>query len=721
MRQEKWVKVLAVLSLLVLLLCALAGCSENVEPDVTTTPVVEEKDLFYFNLDKAINPSVVRQKDRVTGIYTMRFLKDGQIVELQTNRDNIPSQLDNLKAIVLTFDDEGYIKKLQSAQSAIGGQFFDGITVTAVDGNTYTIDSRTGTLTVAEDVNIYDLTGLTAEIGSYGNVQVNDVICCYADASGIVTQVYIMERRPEHDDKHSCEHCDTAVEWISWDGTEQLVTGHYCLTGNVDLETAQVLSNADVALCLNGYTLTGEERLFELNKDVTLSIIDHAGFTGDYAGHMIGGGVSVKGKEAADLNGGVFYVSETASLNIYGGNIGVSFPANKACYANRGGVIYAEGAVTVAGGVITGGDVGYSGGAIYIGQNGSFALSGGTVQYGSAYKQENISGTGRGGTICITKDAKSAEITGGKLIAGIVDGYGGGLYTEISMSISNAVLCGDWIDGTTQAEYGGVMWVGGPESVVDLKEGTVFTGGSSIEGGNIAVRVTCTINIHEGVEIRDGYSSRNGGNAAVFGTLNINGGKVINGYSDGAGGNIYAFTNGNTIVNVNSGLVSGGSGTRGGNICMSGNMSYENGSILNVIGGEITNGEARTDNGGNISLRLHSVANITGGTITGGTAAKNGGGVCTAYTSDSDVSTTLNVGGSAVISGNNGSDIYLVAMTDMNILEDQPFTADAKIGLAAEDPTVALVNFVYDDCLNVFTWTPGDKILTLIKEQIFAT
>ena len=51
MRQEKWVKVLAVLSLLVILLYALSGCTGSTEPDVTTAPVVEEKDLFYFNLD----------------------------------------------------------------------------------------------------------------------------------------------------------------------------------------------------------------------------------------------------------------------------------------------------------------------------------------------------------------------------------------------------------------------------------------------------------------------------------------------------------------------------------------------------------------------------------------------------------------------------------------------------------------------------------------------
>lgn len=719
MYKIKLKKLILFIGVAVLAVCCMAGCNKTTEP-AATTAVQQEKDLFYFNIDKVVNPTIERQKDRVTGLYTFRFLKDGQIVELQTGRENIPEQIDNQKALVLTFDDDGYIKKFQSAQSAIGGQFYDSLTVTEVNGSVLTIDGRVASLTMADDASIYDLTGLTSEIGSYGQVQADDVICCYANKDGLVTQLYVIKRHPGHDDKHSCDHCSAAVEWISWDGTQALTSGHYCLAGDVALEETQLLSGIDVAICLNGYELTGKNRLFTLEENAALSIIDHAGAAGKYYGSMIGGGISVKGAEADDLVGGTIKVSNTSSLNIFGGNIGVKLPADKTSDVNRGGVVYSEGKVLLAGGVVTGGNVGYNGGAVYIGEKGSFEMSGGILQYGSAYKQEEISGSGRGGTIYIHKNAESASISGGKLIAGIVDGYGGGLYTEISMKITNAELCGDRIDGTAQAEYGGVMWVGGTESVVDIIEGTVFYSGSSVEGGNIAVRSTCTINVLEGAVIRDGYGSRHGGNAAAFGTLNINGGTIQNGYTEGTGGNIYCFTNGNTTLNVNSGLITGGSGAQGGNICMSGNLSYEKGSVLNVTGGQINNGIARTGNGGNIILRLHSVANITGGTITGGTAEKLGGGICTTYTSDSNTVTTLNVGGSAVISGNNGSDIYLVSKTDMNLIAEMPLAVEAKLGLAAEDITAPLINGAYIGCLDVFTWTPGDKTLVIKENKVYA-
>ena len=291
-------KYLLVACAIILVVCMMAGCQSSNDSAVTTEPVEQEKDLFYFNIDKAVYGSVERQKDRVTGLYSVRFLKDGEILEIQTSRDNLSSQVDNLMALVLTFDDDGYIKKIQSAQSVLGGQFYENITVTAVDGMKLTVDSRVGTLTMSEDANIYDLTGLTAEIGAYGQVQSGDVVCCYCDETGAATQVYIMKRHPGHDASHTCEHCGSAVEWITWDGTQPLTSGHFCLSGDVNLDSVQVLDGVDVAICLNGYALTGSERLFELNRNAVLSVIDHAGYTGGYTGSMTGKGISVKGKES---------------------------------------------------------------------------------------------------------------------------------------------------------------------------------------------------------------------------------------------------------------------------------------------------------------------------------------------------------------------------------------------------------------------------------------
>lgn len=719
------VKHLILMAVSLLLVCTLFGCSkteeaQNAQPTAETQQEVVEKDLFYFDIDKAVNPSVVRRKDRVTGLYTIRFLKDGQILEYQTAKENIPSQLDYLRAVTLELDAEGYIKKIHSAQSTLGGQFLDQVRVLSVNGNTLELEGISTPVTVVEDASVYDLSGRSVAIGEAGKVQVDDVISCYVNDEKLTTQVYILRRYEDHSADHICEHCNTAVEWTVWDGNAKLTSGHYCLTDDITLENAQVLKNAEVVLFLNGHHITSKQRLFELSNNASLSIVDQVGASGSYYGGMTGGGLKVKDTDAEKLVGGCFYVDKTSVLRIYGGNFNAKFPVDKSNYINRGGVVYTEGTFEFAGGVITGTDVGYSAGAVFVGANAVFKMSGGVLQYGSAYKQDKISGTGRGGTMVVHKEARSVEFTGGKLIAGVVDGYGGGIYTEHSITISNTELCGDYVDGTNQAEYGGILWVSGKDTVVDLKAGTVFRSGNSVEGGNIGVRLNCVLNVHEGAVIRNGYGSRNGGNVAVFGTLNIKGGQVIDGQSDGAGGNIFAYSNGNTIVNVESGTIANGTGARGGNICMSGTLNYENGSVLNVTGGEIVGGTATKYNGGNIAIRMHSVANITGGKITGGKTEQYGGGLSTEYTKDSDTSTQLNIGGTAYIFDNEGSDVYLAENTNICLILDEPLKDDAKIGVMAVDTTAAVIVNAYEKCLSSFVWTVDSASLVFEKDQVFA-
>ena len=96
----------------------------------------------------------------------------------------------------------------------------------------------------------------------------------------------------------------------------------------------------------------------------------------------------MKGKEPNELIGGLAYVGKDCTLNVYGGNLSTDLPSDKSRSINRGGVVYSEGELNLVGGVITGADVGYNGGAIYIGEDGSFNMSGGILRHGSAYKQD---------------------------------------------------------------------------------------------------------------------------------------------------------------------------------------------------------------------------------------------------------------------------------------------------------------------------------------------
>ena len=85
-------------------------------------------------------------------------------------------------------------------------------------------------------------------------------------------------------DAHICEHCvaagktgsDAVPTWTALTGTSLPTTsGHYYLTGNVTV-TNKDLTNADVVLCLNGYTVTAAsgKRFYTLKQGARFTVLD---------------------------------------------------------------------------------------------------------------------------------------------------------------------------------------------------------------------------------------------------------------------------------------------------------------------------------------------------------------------------------------------------------------------------------------------------------------
>lgn len=169
-----------------------------------------------------------------------------------------------------------------------------------------------------------------------------------------VIMTYLPERTvladPEPTDASSHLHClcgsgegagcdHTAAEWNAWTDSGDLPksAGRYYLTCDVNL-TAEVEITADVAICLNGHTITAGENwgIFLVRKGGSLTLTDCS----DTPGRLTGGNTEV---------GGAIYLF--AGSKLYASN--VTFSGN--LVSKAGGAIYAPSipASDYEGGLIT--------------------------------------------------------------------------------------------------------------------------------------------------------------------------------------------------------------------------------------------------------------------------------------------------------------------------------------------------------------------------------
>lgn len=164
------------------------------------------------------------------------------------------------------------------------------------------------------------------------------------------------------------------------------------------------------------------------------------------------------------------------------------------------------------------------------------------------------------------------------------------------------------------------------------------------------------------LELQSGVLQNTGGKHIVLvdrGTLDINGGYIVGGGSDGTpGGGIYVD---NGTVNIQGGVIAANRGSSGGGIFFqngtlnisggavtgnevinghtdNGGGIYVNSGTLNLSGGYVTNnykacdcndcqGDVNNTHGGGIALANSSVMNMTGGYVTGNYSGLAGGGI----------------------------------------------------------------------------------------------
>ena len=398
---------------------------------------------------------------------------------------------------------------------------------------------------------------------------------------------------------HEVEH-NTLDSWTKLtasnlsNGTLSLTDGKSYYLGEDITVSASVEISGTVNLCLNGrvleYVGTGKESVIKVTSDATLTICDCTNTT--HTGYINSDGLweagTPSGEEAAvTLTGGIIT-----------GGTGYHFSDNN-YYRYGGGIFVDGGTLNLYGGNIAGNlcehesDLSKNGGGgVYV-KNGTFNMYDGTITGNCAMTKTN----GGGG---LYLDNSTFNMSGGKisqnkayLVSGSYGGYGGGIRVVGNDSQVN-------LSGTAKISGNSAYSAGG---------GINLATGSITMSGNVAI---------------DGNEAQNGGGVSFKGnTFTINGGSISNNTatgSYGAGG--VEMTSGSITMNDGSISNNTAAGTGGGVRVYDGTFTMAGGSIS----GNKTTGSAH---GGGVYIYNNGSATfaMTAGKISGNTASGNGGGV----------------------------------------------------------------------------------------------
>ena len=290
-------------------------------------------------------------------------------------------------------------------------------------------------------------------------------------------------------------------EEISYEDGPFLVTGNYFLDEDILLPTRRALKiagEATVTLCLNGHKLAGNgNRTIEVKQGATFNLCDCNGSNGSHSYTEAGTGEYVFGDGAAGTVDG-----------------------------------------TVSGGVITGGNV--SGVYLYVSSSYSaytaFNMYGGTIAGNIA---NSTSGSSGGGVRIVGSKSyytrTSFNMYGGTIAGNITDTIGGGVFVEYCIFNMSG---GSIAKNRTYVAGGGIY---ASNSDVTLSGSAKIEGNradvdnASYSGGIYFFGSDKTLTVSESAQILDNFAKSQYGSLRMdSGTLNVTGGKIAGGKTEGA-------------------------------------------------------------------------------------------------------------------------------------------------------------------------------------------
>ncbi len=327
-------------------------------------------------------------------------------------------------------------------------------------------------------------------------------------------------------------------------GTDGKVTGNITASGSVD-EASGVIIGARATFNLYNGSIC-DLSLDAYQNDLLAGAVEVNGTFNMYGGSIKDNqGDALQPTSTKPYTGGVL-VNSTGVFNLYGGEISGNYSSNKeatwAVAYNGGAVNVNGGKFYMYGGVIKNNTAGTSkslsnGGAVYVGSNGTFKMSGGEITGNTATR--NGGGVAvYNGTFTMSGDAQISNNIA-KQDYNAVEHLGGGVYVGASGKFTmsgDTVISGNLVRSgyaDSNAQGGGVY----------VASGGTFTmnDNASIKSNTMKEQYTNTA------------KSVRGGGVFVGGTLNLGGGSIEDNTAVYEGGGLYLDTKG--TVNLGTGTI----------------------------------------------------------------------------------------------------------------------------------------------------------------------
>ena len=405
------------------------------------------------------------------------------------------------------------------------------------------------------------------------------------------------------------ENCKKIVVNGSFDVTQKLIVNReltiYGGTSGVTLNRGDKSINlfyveSSGKLTLENITIDGKKGTYKncnpliytkgtltLEKDAVLQN-NHAQYVGSaiqaMGGSLIMNGGSIQDNES-NFNGGGIYLGQDATFKMTGGTI-------QRNTGDGGGGIDAQCQVTMTGGTIQNNTATRCGGGIMLNRSGvGLVMSGGSIT-GNHAKASSSSDSGNGGGVYANTGAILTLSNGASIDNNTAEKNGGGVYADSSTTLT---LNGGTIAKNKAEVYGGGVYAYSSMTLT-LDGGKIQENTAKSSGGGVYVNGQVTMKSGEisGNQSTGGY----GGGIMNYGTVNINGGTITNNTSSQNGGGI--FNQG--LVTMTAGTISGNKSTNG-----SGGGIFSP-ATLKMSGGSITGNTANSKGGGIYQGNLFEVS-----------------------------------------------------------------------------------------------------------------
>lgn len=534
--------VLVVAAAAVVLVLMLGG-KEPVEP-----PAELITDL-YWNLDRdqyvaaADGTTPANRTPEADGMYKIRFLKDGQVVEYKAENRRVVGEIDGQYIWGLVTDERGVITELipleRLAYEKYAWQYYvketdekQAFTYSSMD-----YEGLESIIEFKETTQVYDMTHASGEPGAATKLQPEDRIMALKNLQGDVAYVFVYQREGLNASRTAfCQYCQQEVTWKNWykEGKLPTETGHYFLQQDMVLTGQQSIKvDQEICLDLNGFTVTGKEdsRIYSLHAmGARLAISDSSeGKTGK----LVASGANSAQGCCVWVRYGRFDLYDAtldgsgATSNVNGAVVAV--PAKSEFYMHSGTIIGGTAKYAIKAGTST--PVNGMGGAVNVA--GTMTMDGGEIRDGKAvcYKEKGILRQGYGGNVLVM--GGTFTMNGGSILCGRAEGGGGNVYitSKGSFTMNGGTIAGGAVSG--KGKNGGNVSVGS-ECNFTMTGGTISGGVCRNYAGNVYVGGTMTMSggritggkilDYETGEKKEDHNAKN--LFLVNGTLSMSGGRI---------------------------------------------------------------------------------------------------------------------------------------------------------------------------------------------------